>query len=500
MINLQGLWNSEEGLEHDAEIGRGYVADVHGAEPQHLGGQQHLQDAIRQAAVKVRFPFVQLCAHGVGVVRARVAEDEHMDRRMAEVDTGIHASALAARRLLDFDLVAHLSLEDLHDLFANLRVSYDKEFPGLRVSSRGSPSRRFQDLFNKFIWDWLVPQEPGANAAAPLKHPQKGVNRFGAVRNWKPTRFFRSHGSRSSSSLHSSANAGADRSERSPVVEDDAVIAADYAQLLPQIGQIHRNRLRSHLAIKLDQHFTMRRLVADLDDTLKRPVGLNRPARAVDGPQRILETFGIACLFSNLDVRQEAEHRAPPVSPAPGMRVIEPLVACCRQPLRHAIHHLAPHALGSQSSNLSSGNRLHIGRYPFFDPMMTFLYRWKTEVNHLVGQDPIVVEIALSDMLTHGHPASGSGFAETHAVGKASASGKNKSDLGMRHGEPAEVRRRRSRGLHHPVEQGFLADIECVGIEGDLDGALPDFKARRRFRGARDGRHPGPASSAKQTP
>src|SRR5271170_5731432 len=114
MINLQRLRNTEEGLEHDAEIGRGYVTDVHGAEPQHLGGQQHLQDAIRQAAVKVRFPFVQLCAHGVGVVRARIAEHEYMDRRVAEVHTGIHAAALAARRLLDLDLVAHLSLEDLH--------------------------------------------------------------------------------------------------------------------------------------------------------------------------------------------------------------------------------------------------------------------------------------------------------------------------------------------------------------------------------------------------
>src|ERR1700722_18965992 len=92
-----------------------------------------------------------------------------MDRGMAEVDTGIHAAALAARRLLDFDLVAHLSLEDLHNLFPNLQASYDKEFPGLRVSSRGSPSRRFH--FNEFIWDWLVPEKSGANAAAAPDEP-----------------------------------------------------------------------------------------------------------------------------------------------------------------------------------------------------------------------------------------------------------------------------------------------------------------------------------------
>src|SRR6202167_5504739 len=220
VINLQRLRNAEQGLEHDTEVGRSYVADVHGAEPQHLGGQQHLQDAIRQAAVIVRFPLVQLCAHGVGVVRARIAEHEYMDRRMAEVHTGIHAAALAARRLLDFDLVAHLSLEDLHNLFANLQVSYDKEFPGLRVSSRGSPSRRFQYRFNKFIGDWLVLQKSGANATASLKHIQKGVNRFGPVF----ARRVRTHDLSFPPSVYCSANAPVNRSKLRVIVEDDTVL------------------------------------------------------------------------------------------------------------------------------------------------------------------------------------------------------------------------------------------------------------------------------------
>src|SRR5271154_888100 len=224
MINLQRLRNAEEGLKHDTEIRRGYITDVHGTEPQHLDRQQYLQDAVRQAAVIVCFPFIQLCAHGIGVVRAWIAEHEYMDRRMAEVHTGIHAATLAARCLLNFDLVAHLSLEDLHNLFPNLRVSYDKEFPGLRVSSRGSPSRGFQDLFYNFIWDWLVHHKSGANAAAPLKHLQKGVNRFGAVRNWKFTRFFRSHESCSSSSLYCSANARG--SKRAPPLSAAAGIDA----------------------------------------------------------------------------------------------------------------------------------------------------------------------------------------------------------------------------------------------------------------------------------
>src|ERR1700689_2993488 len=54
MINLQRLRNTEEGFEHHAEIGRGYIADVHGTEPQRLGGQEHLQDAVLQIAIKER--------------------------------------------------------------------------------------------------------------------------------------------------------------------------------------------------------------------------------------------------------------------------------------------------------------------------------------------------------------------------------------------------------------------------------------------------------------
>src|SRR5271154_1104274 len=114
---------------------------------------------------------------------------------MAEVHTGIHAAALAARRLLDFDLVAHLSLEDLHNLFPNPQVSYYKEFPGLRVPSRWSPSRRFQDFSNEFIRDWLVPQKSGANATAALKDLQKRVDRFGPIQGWKSARRFGSHDS-----------------------------------------------------------------------------------------------------------------------------------------------------------------------------------------------------------------------------------------------------------------------------------------------------------------
>jgi hypothetical protein len=88
------------------------------------------------------------------------------------------------------------------------------------------------------------------------------------------------------------------------------MIAADYAQLLPQIEQIHRNRLQSHLAIGLDQHFTMRRFVADLDNTFKRPVGLDRPTRAVDGPQRILETLALpVCFLILMSARTLLFHR-----------------------------------------------------------------------------------------------------------------------------------------------------------------------------------------------
>jgi hypothetical protein len=195
MINLQRPRNAEQGLEHDAEIGRGHMADVTGTEPQHLGGQQHLQDAVRQAAVIMHFPLVELRAHWIGVVRERIAEHDYMAWRMAEVHAGIHAVSLAARRLLDFDLVSHLSLIEFRNLFPNLQVSYDKEFPGLRISRLRRPSRRFQDFFNQFIRDRRVPQKAGANATAPLKHLQKGVNRLGTIWGWMSARRLRSHDS-----------------------------------------------------------------------------------------------------------------------------------------------------------------------------------------------------------------------------------------------------------------------------------------------------------------
>ena len=71
-----------------------------------------------------------------------------MERRMAEVHTRIYAAPLAARRLFDFDFVAHLSLEDLYNLFTNLQVLVaNKEFSGCEFSSPRSPSRRFQGSF-----------------------------------------------------------------------------------------------------------------------------------------------------------------------------------------------------------------------------------------------------------------------------------------------------------------------------------------------------------------
>jgi hypothetical protein len=101
--------------------------------------------------------------------------------------------------------------------------------------------------------------------------------------------------------------------------------------------------------------------------------------------------------------------------------------------------------------------------------MMALLYRRKAEMNHLVGQHPIVVEIGLRDMLTHCDPASRDGFTETHPVGNARAWRLKEPDLGVCHREPAEVGRRGSRGLHHPVEQGCLTEIERVRIEGYVD-------------------------------
>ncbi len=82
-------------------------------------------------------------------------------------------------------------------------------------------------------------------------------------------------------------------------------------------------------------------------------------------------------------------------------------------------------------------------------------------------------------MLTHRNPASRPGFTKAHSVCNAPTLGKKNPDPGICHGEPAEVRRDSSRGLHHPIQQGGSVEIELVRIEGNVDCGLTDFKARR---------------------
>ena len=114
-----------------------------------------------------------------------------------------------------------------------------------------------------------------------------------------------------------------------------------------------------------------------------------------------------------------------------------PRCECCRAPGRPApatlaAYHLpaAPHLLSGQSSNLGSGNRLHVGCDSFFDPMMAVLDGWKTEMNHFVGQLPVVVEIGQGGMLTHPNPASRPGFTKSSFRLKCGRAGKEESGPG----------------------------------------------------------------------
>src|SRR5579871_94521 len=118
----------------------------------------------------MRFPLVQLRAHWIGVVRTWIAENEYVDRRMPEIQTGVHVATLPSGSLLDFDLVAHLGLVDFRNSFAGFRVPYDDEFPGLGIASRRGPSGRLQDRFDGFIRDWFIFQKSGANASPPSQY------------------------------------------------------------------------------------------------------------------------------------------------------------------------------------------------------------------------------------------------------------------------------------------------------------------------------------------
>ncbi len=183
--------------------------------------------------------------------------------------------------------------------------------------------------------------------------------------------------------------------------------------------------------------------VAGLDDHAKRPVGLNRPARAVDCRSVSWRPLALPVCF-RVSTSARGRTASPPVSPAmpavqhraPGRREPASLAAC--SPPSRAI------PLGSQS--WAPGNRLSIKVVTATDPMMALLYRWKAE-NGIISwvNTQSVIQIGLHDMLTHSPGIARRVPPRLHPVGNARLA----TEDGL--GDVMTCRSRPSmRGLHHP--------------------------------------------------
>ena len=85
--------------------------------------------------------------------------------------------------------------------------------------------------------------------------------------------------------------------------------------------------------------------VADCERLRQRPIVVDGAAGGDDGAQCVLQAEAVVGLLADFDVGNEAEHGSAPIGAAPGMRVVEALVAGRGLALRHIAHHVVPNFL-----------------------------------------------------------------------------------------------------------------------------------------------------------
>lgn len=111
-------------------------------------------------------------------------------------------------------------------------------------------------------------------------------------------------------------------------------------------------------------------------------------------------------LLADLDVGYEREHGSAPVGAAPGVGVVEALIAGSGLALRHVADHIVPDFLGGEIARHYSGNWLDVGGEAFFDPVLGGLvfvwilgHGWEGHVSELVGDAPVGGELGRGGVL-----------------------------------------------------------------------------------------------------
>ena len=143
-------------------------------------------------------------------------------------------------------------------------------------------------------------------------------------------------------------------------------------------------------------------MIANVERFLQLPILAHVAAGIQDSAKGVLQAFFVLRLPANFHVCEETEKCAAPICPAPGMRVIESLVAGLRQALGHVANQFEPHARSVELTGLYARDRLDIGSDSFFNPMMLVGHGWKSQVHHFVSQHPIRGEVVLGGFVSHG--------------------------------------------------------------------------------------------------
>ena len=95
----------------------------------------------------------------------------------------------------------------------------------------------------------------------------------------------------------------------------------------PERGQIILNRRVFPLGIQIGEDVGIGRLVADGEGLRQGPVMVDGAAGGDDGAQRVLQAEAVVGLLADLDVGDETEHGSAPIGAAPGVSVVEALIA-----------------------------------------------------------------------------------------------------------------------------------------------------------------------------
>ncbi len=117
-----------------------------------------------------------------------------------------------------------------------------------------------------------------------------------------------------------------------------------------------------------------------------------------NGGERVLERLLSKSAFANADVCNQAKQSAAPIGSPPGVGTVESSVTISGKTLGHITHQVVPHALDVQGPGARARKRLEVGRKPLFEPQVRFVEIRAGEMEHLMGEHPIVVEILLASM------------------------------------------------------------------------------------------------------